>query len=169
MVARALRLRPVIERYMLQDNSDVLDEGTAVIGDSHWACYGELLDPMEDIKRVCLRLDGSEYATISDVLLLVTRLLYERLDPAQAQKEGKCYKKDFITAFRMKLIKLCDDVNQFFLWAFAASLDGRHQDLSWLQVLWTHKAEWPAVTGYYRTLGDLRKEIDAEITEQVRC
>ena len=54
---------------------------------------------------------------------------------------------------------LLDDVEQFFLWAVAAVLDGRKIGFDWLKPVWEHNDEWPNVTKRHPSLSKLRAEL----------
>ena len=57
--------------------------------------------------------------------------------------------------FRWKLLKLLDDVEQFFLWVVAVVLDGRKTNFDYLAPIWDHRDEWPNVTKEYRNVYQL--------------
>ena len=54
---------------------------------------------------------------------------------------------------------LFDDVEQFFLWAVAAILDGRKIGFNWFTPVWEHNDEWPNVIERYPNLSKLKAEL----------
>ena len=71
----------------------------------------------------------------------------------------------FVNTFRRKLLTLLDDVEQFFLWVVAATLDGRKTNLEWLALVWDHRGEWPKVTNKYRNVCQLQLEVERNLVE----
>ena len=58
------------------------------------------------------------------------RLLYDKLERGPKRRVGSCIVfNTFVNTFRWKLLTLLDDVEQFFLWVVAATLDGRKTNL----------------------------------------
>ena len=58
--------------------------------------------------------------------------------------------------FQSKLLTLLDEVEQFFLWAVYAVLNGRKIDFDWLQSMWEQNDEWHNVTERYPSLSKLK-------------
>ena len=124
---------------------------------------------MEPIRELSVLLESSTEATIHDTLDYFLRLLYEVLETAPKRRVASCIVfNTFVNTFRRKLLKLLDDVEQFFLWVVAAALDGRKINLEWLAPVWAHKDEWPNVTKKYRNLCQLQFEVEQNLAEQVR-
>ena len=72
-----------------------------------------------------------------------------------------------VDTFREKLLKLLDDVEQFFLWVVAAMLDGRKTGFQWLNPLSENKLEWLNVTYEYKIIHHLKLEVRQSIVDQV--
>ena len=90
-------------------------------------------DCIEPVKMLSILLESSTEATIHDTLDYFLRLLYEVLETAPKRRLGACTVfNTFVGMFRWKLLKLLDDVEQFFLWVVAATLDGRKTNFDWL-------------------------------------
>ena len=56
-----------------------------------------------------------------------------------------------VDMFRKKLLKLLDNLEQFFLWVVAAMLDGRRTGFDWLSWMWDNKHEWWKVTDEHKS------------------
>ena len=69
----------------------------------------------------------------------------------------------FVDTFRKKLMMLLDDVEQFFLWVVAATLNGRRIGFNWLNPVWENKREWPNVTKHFRSVHYLMLEVEQSI------
>ena len=67
------------------------------------------------------------------------------------------------TCLDEKLLKLLDDVEQFFLWVVAAALDGRKTNFDWLAPVWDHRDEWPNVTKEYKNVYQLQFEVERNL------
>ena len=92
---------------------------------------------MEPSKQLSLMLEFSTEATIHDTLDYFLRLLYDKLERGPKRRVGSCIVfNTFMNKFRRKLLALLDDVEQFFLWVVAATLDGRKTNLDWLAPTW---------------------------------
>ena len=88
---------------------------------------------MEPVKTLSILLESSSEATIHNMLNYFLRLLYEVLETAPKRRLGACTVfNTFVDVFRRKLLKLLDDLEQFFLWVVAAALDGRKTNFDWL-------------------------------------
>ena len=91
---------------------------------------------MEPVKTLSLLLESSMEATIHDTLDNFLRLLYEVSETAPKRRLGACIVfNTFVDMFRRKLLKLLDDVEQFFLWVVVATLDGRKTNFDWLALV----------------------------------
>ena len=111
---------------------------------------------MEPIKQLSILLESSTEATIHDTLYYFLRLLYDKLERGPKRRIASCTVFDtFVNTFRQKLLTLLDDVEQFFLWVVAATLDGRKTNLDWFAPVWDHRYEWLNVTGKYRNVCQL--------------
>ena len=62
---------------------------------------------------------------------------------------------------------LLDDVEQLFLWAVAAALDGRKTNLEWLAPIWDHRDEWPNVTKKYKNVCQLQLQVVWNLVDQI--
>ena len=81
-----------------------------------WRSYKDLKDCMEPGKTLSILLESSMEAMIHDTLNYFLRLLYEVLETAPKRRLGACTMfNTFMDMFRRKLLKLLDDVEQFFL------------------------------------------------------
>ena len=121
---------------------------------------------MEPMKTLSILLESSTEATIHDTLDYFLRLLYEVLETAPKRRIGACTVfNTFVDVFRRKLLKLVDDVEQFFLWVVAAALDGRKTNFDWLVLVWDHKDEWPNVTKEYKSVYQLQFELEQNLAQ----
>ena len=124
---------------------------------------------MEKLKRSSVTLESQSEVTISKVLRIFVGLLYSPkhgLYVFRAREDE--YSTRFCTAFRKKLLDEIDDVEQVFLWATVATLDGRLRTLAWLADIWTrHKTEWPELTARFKRLNDLKAEVRKHIIKTV--
>ena len=146
---------------------DTGDSESVSFSEAHWACYSQLLECMKPIRDVSLILEASSYVTISDVLLFVLRLLYVGFGSTTRVQSTHPYKWTFINAFRKKLLLLCDDVEQVFLWSLCAFLDGRRSNLHWLNDIWDHKKDWPNVCQKWNNASELKSEVMEEVKNMV--
>ena len=81
---------------------------------------------MKPVMTLSILLESSTEAMIHDTLDYFLRLLYEVLQMAPKRRLGACTVfNTFMNVFRRKLLKLLDNVEQFFLWVVVAALDGR--------------------------------------------
>ena len=123
---------------------------------------------MEPLKKLSLLLEPSTEATIQNTLDYFLALLYRRLKQSPKRGDPACEVfNEFVDCFRRKLLALLDDVEQFFLWAVAAVLDGRKIGFDWLKPVWDHHREWPNVTERYPNLSKLKVKLEQNIAEQV--
>ena len=137
------------------------------ISESDWVCAKQILEGLHPIKDVSERLEGDSYVTISDMLYFLLKLLYDRLEMTAGEAVDKPHKCAFNRSFKGKLLQVVDDVNIIFTWSNAALLDGRRSHLEWLSRIWSHRADWPNVTGYYRSLASLRNNLESELGEML--
>ena len=139
------------------------------IHEEYWQSYEDLELCMEPIKQLSVLLESSTKATIHDTLDYFLRLLYDKLERGPKRHVRSCTVfNTFVNTFRRKLLMLLDDVEQFFLWAVAAALDGRKTNLNGLAPFWDHRDEWPNVTNKYRNVCQLPLEVVRNLAEQVR-
>ena len=121
---------------------------------------------MEPIKQLSILLESSTEATIHDTLDYFLRLLYNKLERGLKRRVGLCIVfNTFMNTFRRKLLMLLDDVEQFFLWVVAATLDGRKTNLDWLAPVWDHRDEWLNVIDKYRNVFQLQLEVERNLVE----
>ena len=123
---------------------------------------------MEPSKKLSLLLESSIESTIHNTLDYFLSLLYHKL--AQSPKRGDRICEvfnEFIDDFRSRFLMVLDDVEQFFLWAVAAALDGSKIVFDWFKLVWDHDDEWPNVTYKYPTLSKLKAELEQNIAEYV--
>ena len=107
-------------------------------------------------------MEPSTEATIHNTLDYFLALLHHKLGKSLKRGDPACEVfNEFVDNFRL------DDVEQFFLWAIAAVLDGRKIDFDWLKPVWEHNDEWPNVTERYPSLSKLKAELQQNIAEQV--
>ena len=124
---------------------------------------------MEPIKQLSVLLESSTESTIHGTLDYFLRLLYDKLERAPKRRVGsRTMFNTFVNMFRQKLLPLLDDVEQFFLWVAAATLDGTNTNFDWLAPVWDHRDEWPNVTNKYRNIYQLQFEVEQNLVEQVR-
>ena len=115
---------------------------------------------MEPLKKLSLLLEPSTKPTIHNTLDYILDLLCHKLGKSLISGDPACQVfNEFVDNFRSKLLTLLDDVEQFFLWAVAAVLDGRKIGFDWLKPVWEHNDEWPNVTERYPSLSKLKAEL----------
>ena len=84
---------------------------------------------MEPLTTLSLLLESSIEPTIHNTLDYFLRLLYEKLQMSPKRLIATYIVfNTFVDKLREKLLKLLDDVEQFFLLVVAAMLDGRNTD-----------------------------------------
>ena len=132
----------------------------------YWRSYEDLEDCMEPVKTLSLLLESSMETRIHDTLDYFLRLLYEVFETAPKRRHGACTVfNTFLDVFRWKLLKLLDDVEQFFLWIVAAVLDGRKTNFDWLALVWVYKDEWPNVNKEYKNIYQLHFEVERNLAQ----
>ena len=121
---------------------------------------------LEPLKQLSLLLEPSTEATIHNTLDYFLALLYHKLGKSLKSGDPACEVfNEFVDNFQSTLLTLLDDVEQFFLWAVAAVLDGRKIGFDWLKLVWEHNDEWPNVTERYPSLSKLKAELQQNIAE----
>ena len=139
------------------------------IHEEYWQSYEDLELCMEPIKQLSILLESCTEATIHDMLDYFLRLLYNKLERGPKRRVGSCPMfNTFVNTFRRKLLALLDDVEQFFLWVVAATLDGRKTNFDWLAPIWDHRGEWLNVTNQYGNVYQLQFEVERNLAQQVR-
>ena len=139
------------------------------IHEEYWQSYEHLEKCMEPIKQLSILLESSMEATIHDMLDYFLRLLYDKLERGPKRHVGSCTVfNTFVNTFRRKLLRLLDDVEQFFLWVVVVALDDRKTNLDWLALVWDHRDEWPNVTDKYKNVCQLQFEVERNLAKQVR-
>ena len=147
---------PLSILFVLQSCVPTSRDKIPCINVEYWWSYEDLEQCMELIKQLSVLLESSTEAMIHDTLDYFLRLLYDKLERAPKRVVGSCTMfNTFVNMFRQKLLRLLDDVEQFFLWVVAAALDGRKTNFDWLAPVWYPKDEWLNVTNQYRNVCQL--------------
>ena len=94
---------------------------------------------LETLKKLSLLLKSSTEATVHNTLDYFLALLYQKLEDSSKKGDSACEVfKEFVGNFQSKPLTLLDDMEQFFLWAVAAVLDGKKIGFNWLKPMWDH-------------------------------
>ena len=132
----------------------------------YWWSYKDLEDCIEPVKTMSILLESSTEATIHDMLDYFLRRLYEVLETAPKRRLGACtIINTFMDVFRWKLLKLLDNVEQFFLWVVMVVLDGRKTNFDWVSPIWDHRDEWLNVTKEYINIYQLQFEVELNFAQ----
>ena len=112
-------------------------------------------------------MESSTKATIHITRDYFLALLYHKLEGSPKKGTPTCKVfNEFVGNFGSKLLTLLD-LEQFFLWAVAAALDGREGGFDWSKPVWDHDSAWPNVTYKYPTFSKLKAEPEKNIAKQV--
>ena len=151
-------LRPSTSNKLTREQIDKMTTSHAA-----WSSLKQVIRPLEYIREVSERLEGDNYVTISDVLLLVLRLVHDRMPVTSELETTAPVQAQFVEAFKKKLTADIGSDNHVYDYALAAALDGRRSSLHWMRRIFENPEYWPEIDKEYRSLEGYRCMIREQV------
>ena len=151
-------LRPSSRDRLTREQIDKMTTSSAA-----WTSLKQIIRPLESIREVSERLEGDTYVTISDVLLLVLRLVHDRMPVTSELETTAPVQVKFVRAFKQKLTADIGSDNHVYDYALAAALDSRRSSLHWMRHIFENPEYWPEIHKEYRSLEGYRSMIREQL------